>query len=235
MSGRTFAGVLAAGHGTRFQAAGVRTPKALVAVSGRTLIQRTLDAFEEAGLGRVTVVVNETVAPAVSTHVGSRARIHAKTTASTLETFATLLGLAIAEGAERFVFTTVDAVSPGRELARFAREAGSAPEVLVLGVGEMDPEDPTPLRVTLAPAGAARLGDGPYATIGFYAGWTSPLAQEAAAAVIEGVPSLRGFLTRRSELSVVRGILLGRTFDVDTPRDVAMAEAAIERGGAVRE
>jgi NDP-sugar pyrophosphorylase family protein len=230
-SRRAFAGVLAAGQGLRFQAAGIRTPKALVEVGGRSLIERTLDAFDSAGLGPVTIVVNDAIASAVQEHVRRRARLHAKTTASTLETFSTLLDLAVAEGADRFIFTTVDSVSPRGELAGFAREAARATDDLVLGVGEVDPEDASPLRVTLEPSGVARVGDGPLATAGFYAGRTNPVAQETAKALVEGLPSLRAFLTRRSALSVVRGILLGRTFDVDTPRDVAIAEAALKDVG----
>src|SRR5581483_3682179 len=89
-AGSTFAGVLAAGHGTRFQAAGVRTPKALIEVAGRSLIRRTLDAFADAGLDRVTVVVNDAVAPEVRDHLARTAGrpahdLHVKTTASTLE------------------------------------------------------------------------------------------------------------------------------------------------------
>jgi choline kinase len=233
---RTFAGVLAAGHGTRFQAAGVRTPKALVPVSGRSLLLRTLDAFEAAGFESVTIVVNDAVAPLVREHLASNdapleAALHVKTTASTLETFTTLLELAAAAAAPRFVFTTVDAVSAAGELARFARAAGRASEPLALGVSDIEEGDESPLRVLLEPSGLARLGEGSLATMGFYAGATEPVLRAARAALAQGLPSLRAFLTLRASLSEARGILLGKTVDVDTPRDVAMAERALQGWG----
>lgn len=231
-SRRPFAGVLAAGHGTRFQAAGVQTPKALVEVAGRSLIQRTLASFSEAGFDRVAIVVNDVVAPRVREHLArdgtDTAELHVKTTASTLETFATLLDLAAAAGSERFVFTTVDAVSAPGELARFVREASVAREDLVLGLADVDQNDESPLRAELDDSGRVVLGRGPHATAGFYAGRTSRIAPLAKTSLEAGLPSLRAFLTQQSALSGVRGILLGRTFDVDTPRDVALAERALE-------
>ncbi|MEZ0229730.1 MAG: NTP transferase domain-containing protein [Planctomycetota bacterium] len=231
-SSRTFAGVLAAGHGARFQAAGVRTPKALVEVGGRSLVQRTLDAFADAALEPVTLVVNDAVAPEVARHLSLRVEapkhvVHVKTTASTLETFVTLLGLATDAGAERFVFTTVDAVSASGELARFDREARGAGEPLVLGVATVEPDDESPLLVTTDAAGLAFLGRGPYATAGFYAGDVRRIARDARAALAEGQPSLRVFLTRQAAVSPVRAVILGRTLDVDTPGDVAVAERAL--------
>lgn len=48
--------VLAAGHGKRLRPVTLKTPKALVKVGGRTLIDRAIDRLEEAGVE--TVVVN---------------------------------------------------------------------------------------------------------------------------------------------------------------------------------
>jgi hypothetical protein len=156
-----------------------------------------------------------------------------KTTASTLETFTTLLELAADAHAERFVLTTVDAVSAPGELARFAREVATTEAPLVLGVAPVEANDESPLRVALDAAGRARLGEGPYATIGFYGGRVDSVLPEARAALAKCTPSLRAFLTARASLSDVRGMLVGRTFDVDTPQDVAMAEEALLswRGG----
>jgi choline kinase len=236
---RPFAGVLAAGHGARFKAAGVRTPKALVEVGGRALIDRTLDAFAGAGFDAVTAVVNDEAAPLVRSHLALRAeapacRIHVKTTASTLETFSTLLGLALEARAETFLLTTVDSVGAPGELDRFARAASSTSTPLVLGIAPAQENDDSPLRVELEESGLARLGRGPYATIGFYAGRTEEVARRARAALAQGVPSLRAFLTPASALSLVTGVLLGRTIDVDTPQDVAMAERAIASEAAPR-
>jgi NDP-sugar pyrophosphorylase family protein len=216
----------------RFQAAGVKTPKALIEVGGRSLLLGTLGAFADAGFSGVSVVVNHATAAAVRAHLAEvnapvSVDLVVKTTASTLETFGTLLDLGHAAGAKRFVFTTVDAVTGSGELARFAEEASRAAAPLALGVAEVEAGDETPLRVELGADGLARLGRGHLATAGFYAGDLERVRAEAEVAHSQGVPSLRAFLTHQSALSVVRGIVLGRALDVDSPSDVARAERAL--------
>lgn len=227
-----FAGILAAGHGARFAAAGERTPKALVRVAGRSLLARSLDAFAAAGHAKVTVVTNDAVAPAVRQHLaGTRlaaeVELVVKTTASTLETFEVLLGLAEKAGSPRFAFTTVDAITAPGELGRFSREAARSSSDLVLGVAPIEPGDEGPLRVELDGSGRATLGRGTFATAGYYAGRTAAIAPRARAARASGVPSLRAFLTSESGGSVVDGIVLARAVDVDTPADVVLAERAL--------
>jgi MurNAc alpha-1-phosphate uridylyltransferase len=232
MSKGVFAGILAAGRGERFATSGVRVPKPLVTVAGRSLVARAIDAFSDAGHEEVTLVTNDAVAPSIREHLAAtplpaRATVFVKTTASTLETFGVLLQLAGESGVERFLFTTVDAVTPPRELARFGREALARGDDLALGVALAEPEDEGPLRVELDAGGRARLGRGPYATSGFYAGRTLDVAHRVRAALARGVPSLRSFLTDASGESVVRGIVLARAVDVDTPGDVITAERAL--------
>ena len=49
--------ILAAGRGTRLQALGLRLPKAMVRVAGRTLVEHQLRAFQRAGINHVFVSV----------------------------------------------------------------------------------------------------------------------------------------------------------------------------------
>jgi hypothetical protein len=94
-------------------------------------------------------------------------------------------------------------------------------------VAPIEDGDEGPLRVELDASGRARLGIGSFATAGFYAGKTDTMVERVRAARQLGVPSLRAFLTTESERSVVRGIVLARALDVDTPADVVAAERAL--------
>jgi MurNAc alpha-1-phosphate uridylyltransferase len=65
--------VFAAGLGTRMRPITDKTPKPLVSVAGRTLIDRALDEFEEAGVETAIVNVHH-LADQIESHLASRAR-----------------------------------------------------------------------------------------------------------------------------------------------------------------
>jgi MurNAc alpha-1-phosphate uridylyltransferase len=65
--------VFAAGLGTRMRPLTETTPKPLVAVAGRTLIDRALDEFETAGVETAIVNVHH-LADQIETHLASRVR-----------------------------------------------------------------------------------------------------------------------------------------------------------------
>ena len=65
--------VFAAGLGTRMRPLTDRTPKPLVSVAGRTLIDRALDDFAEAGVDTAIVNVHH-LADQIEAHVSTRAR-----------------------------------------------------------------------------------------------------------------------------------------------------------------
>jgi MurNAc alpha-1-phosphate uridylyltransferase len=65
--------VFAAGLGARMRPITEKTPKPLVSVAGRTLIDRALDEFENAGVERAIVNVHH-LADQIETHLASRAR-----------------------------------------------------------------------------------------------------------------------------------------------------------------
>ncbi|KAF0124558.1 MAG: nucleotidyltransferase [Methylocystaceae bacterium] len=65
--------VFAAGLGARMRPITEATPKPLVSVAGRTLIDRALDEFEKAGVERAIVNVHH-LADQIETHLATRAR-----------------------------------------------------------------------------------------------------------------------------------------------------------------
>jgi MurNAc alpha-1-phosphate uridylyltransferase len=65
--------VFAAGLGTRMRPITDRTPKPLVSIAGRTLIDRALDEFEQAGVETAIVNVHH-LADQIESHLASRAR-----------------------------------------------------------------------------------------------------------------------------------------------------------------
>jgi MurNAc alpha-1-phosphate uridylyltransferase len=65
--------VFAAGLGTRMRPITDKRPKPLVSVAGRTLIDRALDEFEEAGVETAIVNVHH-LADQIESHLASRAR-----------------------------------------------------------------------------------------------------------------------------------------------------------------
>ena len=65
--------VFAAGLGARMRPITEKTPKPLVSVAGRTLIDRALDEFENAGVELAIVNVHH-LADQIESHLASRAR-----------------------------------------------------------------------------------------------------------------------------------------------------------------
>src|SRR5207247_1558426 len=66
------AGIIAAGLGERFRRAGITTPKPLVAVAGKTLLERAIEAAADAGATEIAVLVNGEW-PDVARYVGALA------------------------------------------------------------------------------------------------------------------------------------------------------------------
>lgn len=217
-------GVIAAGTSERFKQAGIDTPKAMLPVLGRPLIEHTLVEFERAGVADITLIFNEKSGPQAAPFIRRRfpnldLHILMKDTASSFESFLEVTARLKPGPA---LISTVDAIhTPGR-LAALARARSRYPEgALVLGVTRFI-DDEKPLY--------ARLGDG---------GKILALGQEEAGAATSGVylipeppnakagfKALRYFLIDRVERGLpVYGFDMGKSIDVDHPRDLATAEA----------
>lgn len=231
------AALIAAGLGERFRAAGVRTPKPLIAVAGVPLIDRVLDALGAAGIREVACIFNAE-ADAVERHCRRRAggldlEIVRRTTPSSMESLFALASLLAGE--ERFLLLTVDAVFPPEVLRGFlAAAVGRTDADAVLAVSDfVDDEKPLFVGIDqdcrITALGAAAAGSG-LITAGFYVLHPRVLA-EIDAARSARLGALREWfahlLARGYRLDAVR---VGKTIDVDRPEDVAAAERFVRSG-----
>lgn len=121
----THAMVLAAGLGTRMRPITDRLPKCLIPVSGRALIDRTIDRFQEAGVKTVVVNVHH-LADMVERHLKARAqpKILVSREEERLETGGGVKNALSLLGADPFFVANADAMwlnGPGDALKRMAQ------------------------------------------------------------------------------------------------------------------
>ncbi|MBX3028391.1 NTP transferase domain-containing protein [bacterium] len=234
------AGLIAAGLGERLAAAGIDTPKPLVQVAGRALVDRVLDAIAAAGIAEAACIFNaEPASDAVEAHCraradGPRLTIVRRTTPSSMESLFTLAPL-LAD--ERFLLLTVDAVFAPAVLRAFLDAAAAHADAdAVLAVTDFV-DDEKPLHAALAPDGrltalGAAARDSRWITAGFYV-FHPRIFAEIAAARGAGFTALRQFLGHLLARGYrLRGAPMGKTLDVDRPQDIAAAAAFVRNGFA---
>lgn len=233
------AGIIAAGEGTRLRRAFPATPKPLVPLAGRPLVHWVVASLRAAGIGRIAILLNSR---------GKAARDHLRThftdiswtflecdSPSSWESFR-IVSSELASREERFLVSTVDALVPGPDAARFAREAdaalsGDLAEAALALTRFVEDENPL-----WAQRNASGYVDGlgdcvlhrEYVTCGLYA-LSGKLARTFPGA---SHPSLRAFLgsALRSGTRFL-GIPLARTIDVDRPQDLETARDFVLAGG----
>jgi len=229
------AGIIAAGTGERLLAAGIATPKPLVQVAGKPLVDHVLDAVAAAGIGAAACIFNaEPPADAVEAHCRARRGAPAltivrRTTPSSMES---LFALAPHLREARFLLLTVDAVFPPAVLRAFlAAAAARADADAVLAVTDHI-DDEKPLHAALDAGGrVTALGDAArgsrLVTAGFYV-FAPRIFAEIEAARAARFGALRQFLAHLLARGyAVAGAPIGQTFDVDRPADIAAAEAFV--------
>lgn len=234
------AGLIAAGHGERLRDAGIATPKPLVKVAGRPLIDYVLDATAAAGIGEAACIFNaETPADAVEAHCRARRAapqltIVRRTTPSSMESLFTLAPH-LSDGP--FLLLTVDALFAPAVLRAFLDAAGQLRNAdAVLAVTDFV-DDEKPLHAALDAAGrvtaiGSAAAASPLITAGFYVFHPRVFAEIAAARAAR-FGALRQFLAHLVERGYrVYGAPIGKTVDVDRPQDVATAEAFVKGGFA---
>ena len=230
------AGIIAAGLGERLRAAGITTPKPLLVVGGKTLLERTIDEVAAAGAEQVALIVNAEY-PEVARYVCARSwpvpvALTVKTTPSSMESFFALEPLL---RDAPFVLTTVDVVTAPGSLGRLSRAGLDNGSVGTLAVTSFV-DDEKPLWVRLdAEKRITELGpsasDSGWVTSGTYFFFPQVYAhvREARARGLGALRQFLGLLLERG--GRLHGFVAGDAIDVDRREDIAVAERFLREHG----
>ena len=227
------AGIIAAGFGERFRDAGIATPKPLLVVGGKTLLERAAEAVAEAGAEEIALIVNAE-SPEVASYVRQRrwpvpVALTVKTTPSSMESF---FALEPCLRSEPFLLTTVDAITARGALPALAAAGLAAGPCGTLAVTSLV-DDEKPLWARLG-ANDEILALGPAAA---GSGWVTSGAYVFHPGVYDHVDEARrrklGRLREFLAMLLERGERLfghrgGDSIDVDRPQDLAAAERFLE-------
>jgi NDP-sugar pyrophosphorylase family protein len=234
------AGIFAAGFGSRLRlaASDPDTPKGLVRVAGRPLVDWVLSDLATAGVTEAVVIINEE-STSIRDHVDRDSPVPVRwlveTTASSMHSFLRVLEELARDGRDGpFLMTTVDTIAPAGTFRRFLDAASTMPSDLVLALTTLI-DDEHPLRIGIesgagGPAPVTSVGTGPFATAGYYLVGRSVL-QEAAAGRAAGFAALRVFLKHLFDRGYrISAVPMPDSVDVDRPADVASAERVLRPG-----
>ncbi len=227
------AGVIAAGEGSRLAAAYKNTIKPLVPVAGRPLSHWVVGALAAAGAESATILTNSrgrALEPSLRSAFPRLAMdFLTADTASSFDSFR-LVCLALAERREDFLVSTVDAIVPADDVARFLREcrAGGVDAGLAL-TARIDDEKPLWAEAdargrVVALGGEARRRE--LATVGLYYMTRAEARLLPAAGAHARLRDYWSSLIKRG--AAVAGPRLSATWDVDRPEDVVSAESLLE-------
>jgi NDP-sugar pyrophosphorylase family protein len=224
------AGVIAAGEGSRLSRSHPSVIKPLVPVAGRPLSHWIVGTLRAAGARGLTVLTNSrggAVRPSLTAAFpGLALDFLTADTASSYESFR-LVARRLAETEDAFLISTVDALVPAADVARFWSECRAARADAGLAL-TAHVDDEKPLWADVDAAGlVTAVGDDARArklvTCGLYF-----MTRNAAARLPEpgSHARLRDFWrTLAASGARVTGTTLSKTLDVDRPEDVAAAEA----------
>lgn len=222
--------ILAGGLGARLAADGVREPKALIRIAGRTQLDRLCDTLKALGCDTITCMVRSGVpADQAVDHVARRRVIYCSTPSS-LHTL--VLGLE-AVPAGPVLCTMVDTVMPWESWLAVgtAWQAASAEDVpAALAVTRPSERESHALYVTMDEAGwiteiGPRASGSAWCTAGVY-GFGPEARLRAAPAVAAGVQRVRGFLGRLVLAGLrIQALPVARALDVDRRADLIEANA----------
>ena len=227
------AGIFAAGMGSRFQEAGWRQPKPLIALHGKPLIAHVLENLFQAGIEEVDLLLNkEPLSDPVDTYVralpeASRVRIWRKTTRTSYESFCFLMDRI---GSPPFLLSTVDTIFPVDALKDFL-VIRSYPSSCRLALAVTDwVHDEKPLWVEIGEEGKIlNMGESVSEKESVTAGLYLVLRELAEPATERPFAALRDFLVDVVEKG---GEVWAKRFpmalDIDCPEDIRMAESLLQ-------
>lgn len=231
-------GIFAAGFGSRLRTASgsAATPKGLIQVGGRPLIDWVLAGFDEAGVGEMSIIINEestAVREYVDRHPRRRAvRWIVETTPSSMHSFLRVIEDLSRDGDDGpFLVSTVDTVGPPALFRAFVDAAKRIPRSDVLFAATTLIDDENPLLIDIDPdeERVTAVGSGEYATAGYYLVCSSVL-REAAAGRAANLGALRLFFRHLFDRGYrLSGVCVADSVDVDRPSDIEAAERLLHR------
>jgi choline kinase len=231
--------IIAAGRGERLRSSThTDIPKPLVMLGGEAMLSRQARALLDAGASSIVAVINsETarIAKEISLELPPSVRLVIRDTANSMETMLTI-GEALEPG--WFIASTVDAVIPQAELARFVNESRKKIEECreknlagVLAVTQWRGEA-KPLFADVTSDGLIRqLGNRQTSivTAGVYF-LSTRIFDHAADARRAGLDALRRFLAMLIERGMrLDALEIAGSIDVDEGADLEAARAAIRK------
>lgn len=223
------AGIIAAGLGERFRRAGISTPKPLITVGGKTLLERAVESAAGAGASEVALIVNAEYGE-VERYVRGREwpvplSMIVRTTPSSMESFFALEPLL---RSSPFLLLTVDAIVPPKRLRDLAAAGAAAGPAGTLAVTRFV-DDEKPLRAEIdSERRITRLGDSaaasPWVTSGVYFFFPVVYAHvaEARERDLGALRQFLGYLLEKGHR--LYGFPFAKSIDVDRPEDLAVAE-----------
>ncbi len=216
------AGVIAAGEGSRFRKAGIRTPKPMITVNGYPLVGHTLQRFQKAGVRRVVIIFNSAERSCVKwvrrNFPDMKTEFIVKSTKSSFESFCRVVKKL---GPGRHLVSTVDSICSLKDIQKML--SARANRKVCLGLTTFV-DDEKPLFAGMDRSGRiVSLGgkSGRWVTAGLYS-----VPGTLSGALSKGKwDSLRLFLGHLVQSGyTVNGIKLSHIVDVDRPEDIKTAE-----------
>jgi NDP-sugar pyrophosphorylase family protein len=229
------AGIIAAGEGSRLSSSHPGVVKPLVPVAGRPLAHWIVGGLKASGAQKLTVLTNSrgtAVPPSLSAAFPELTFDFMRAdTASSFESFR-LVARRLAESAESFLISTVDALILPSDVGRFFKECAAAHVEAGLALTDfVDDEKPLWANVDesgLTTAVGVDAEPGHMATCGLYYMTRTAVERLPEAATHA---RLRDFWTDLVRAKTrVAGVVLTKTLDVDRPEDVAAAENFLAAG-----
>lgn len=233
------AAIIAAGIGERLTLGGIETPKPLVPVGGRPLIERIIRAAANLGMSSVACIVND-VKPDVAEFLQSTVwpiplELKIKTTPSSMESLFCLEPFLRDEPFLLFTVDVVFGIATVEDFLSGAKKLSEAAGVLAL-TDYVDDEKPLWVRLDenskISAMGESAKGSR-YVTAGFY--YFEPsifsLIEPARQLNLTALRQFLGLLI--SEGYDLHGLPVAKTIDVDYPEDIEKAESFLGEIGDV--
>lgn len=228
-------GIIAAGEGSRLVQEGVLTPKPLLRLGGKPMIQRLIEIFERCGAESVCVVINEEMTEVrqflETLPIPEKVEfdIMVKSTPSSMHSFKELSRFL--RKRDKFVVTTVDTVfreDDFRSYVEAFEELDTDCDGLMAVTDFIDDEKPLYVDVD-ADWKILAFNDSPSEGCRFVSGGIYGLGKRALEVLdlcmSEGTERMRNFQRRMlAEDMILKAWPMGRIVDVDHVSDIAKAE-----------